>query len=440
MSFGRHTGPLCAFTDQARKAGVAWVNASGNNGDGNFYTAKYVDADNDGNHDVLPGEPKLLFKLGSNATVQIYFDWDDYEEAKVNLDLFLFREDKGFFKQVTSSAKNHNGFTGTSELVYMTKQPAGVYALVIAQAKNSALADGVGVRILNKSTKSTPLSVHNKNNNVYDPASCDGVLAVGALRFGLYETGPLETYSSYGPLVDGRQKPEIVAPTGVSTSHGWFYGTSAACPHAAGALALYAAATPGTALEMVGALIDDAEPMGVEDPDEAYGHGRVRINAERLGWQCDAAELLGMPSACTSTCESIGQRGCSSTCSWGKCVPPWEACNGVDDDCDGLTDEEPQCSVAPRQDAQNGPDGVSASDTVVNGGALHPADSVGSVAADTTTQGAADTGGCQAGPSTPALPLSLLVLIALSVPIALRWRGSGVFRCRPSSTRRCRST
>jgi len=360
MSFGRHTGPLCALTDKARAAGIAWVNAAGNNGGGNFYQSAYVDEDKDGNHDVLPGEPKLMFRLGHNARVQVYFDWDDYEKAKINLDLQLFRQEKsGFWKLVTYSGKTHNMYTGASEILFVKAVPAGIYAFVMRPHKGSANPNGVRLRILNKSTKSTPLSVHHKNGNVYDPASCKDVLAVGALRHNLWKKGPLETYSSYGPTADGRQKPEIMAPTGVATTKGAFFGTSASCPHAAGAVAVYAEATEGTALDVIDALIEDAEPMGVEHPDVAYGWGRLRLSAARLGWECDP-EGIELPASCTTTCGTVGRRWCSDTCGWHKCVPPWETCNGIDDDCDGLTDEEPECQPAPADEGPEQSDTVSA--------------------------------------------------------------------------------
>ncbi len=45
---------------------------------------------------------------------------------------------------------------------------------------------------------------------------------------------------------------------------------------------------------------------------------------------------------CTTTCGSAGAQTCSS-CRWGSCTPPSEACNGVDDDCDGVIDRGAGC-------------------------------------------------------------------------------------------------
>lgn len=42
---------------------------------------------------------------------------------------------------------------------------------------------------------------------------------------------------------------------------------------------------------------------------------------------------IGQSRACTTECGSTGIQSCSDSCSWGPCVPPIEACNGLDDDC-----------------------------------------------------------------------------------------------------------
>jgi hypothetical protein len=48
----------------------------------------------------------------------------------------------------------------------------------------------------------------------------------------------------------------------------------------------------------------------------------------------------GATESCTTSCGSTGTHTCDSTCQWGSCIPPTEICNGVDDDCDGSTDED----------------------------------------------------------------------------------------------------
>ena len=47
----------------------------------------------------------------------------------------------------------------------------------------------------------------------------------------------------------------------------------------------------------------------------------------------------GAVSPCTTTCGSTGTQTCDGGCNLGSCVPPFELCNTVDDDCDGAVDE-----------------------------------------------------------------------------------------------------
>ena len=53
----------------------------------------------------------------------------------------------------------------------------------------------------------------------------------------------------------------------------------------------------------------------------------------------------GSTQACTLSCGSTGQRNCSAACTWDACVPPAETCNGRDDDCDTAVDEGFECLV-----------------------------------------------------------------------------------------------
>jgi len=344
MSLGRHEGPLCALTDLARKAGVAWVNAAGNNGGGEFYTAPFHDADKDGRQDIEPGEKRLKF-WHHGGPISVMLDWDDYADRVQNLDLVLEKEQEdGTWQEVDASRSQQSKYVAPVESIQLDPAPGGRYALVI-EAK-SAVIEGVRLRVVNLGGGSGSFSVWNASGNVYDPASCQGVLTVGAVYHGQYDKGPIETYSSYGPTVDGRQKPEIVAPTGVATSMGAFFGTSAACPHAAGVLAVYAAATGKSALSLMDRVRDDAIAMGESFPDEIYGWGRAQLLPPSLGWQC-AADLPGT-ATCATACASVGQHACEKGCVWSKCLPPSEACNGKDDDCDGEVDEG--CAV-PQPDA-----------------------------------------------------------------------------------------
>lgn len=106
------------------------------------------------------------------------------------------------------------------------------------------------------------------------PGDCDAAFTVGAVE---HSDLSLATYSSRGPTNDGRTKPDLVAPTTVSTES-WgsegFPGTSSATPHVSGVAALlYSADRDADAGDVQEYLEDNAEDMGEAGFDNEYGHG-----------------------------------------------------------------------------------------------------------------------------------------------------------------------
>ncbi len=340
MSFGRHDGPLCAVTDQVRAAGVAWVNAAGNNGDGHFYQGAYTPDAQGVQHLFEKDQPRLTFEH-HGGDIQMNVDWDDYTNRTVDFNVVLERLDQGSWVQVDESSSKQGKYAAPVEMLGLQGPPGGKYAIRIVCKANCTA--GVRLRAVMLSGGQGPFSVWTRHGNVYDPGSCKDVLTVGAVNQNVYTTGPLEGFSSFGPTVDGRLKPEVVAPDGTASTFGDFYGTSSACPHTAGVVALYISAglEPKAAMQ---AVIDDAIGMGQARPDDAYGWGRVQVRGETMGWQCDASDL-SQSATCDTACFTIGTRSCTAQCHLAECQPPVDGCNGVDDNCDGVTDEGASCAL-----------------------------------------------------------------------------------------------
>jgi cysteine-rich repeat protein len=205
----------------------------------------------------------------------------------------------------------------------------------------------------------------------------------------------IEPFSSRGPaqlffpVSETRQKPEIVAPDGVSvTGNGGFpssfFGTSAAAPHAAAVAALLLDRMPILTPELVGlALMEAAVDLGQPGVDDSFGFGRIDALAAVDGLECgngilDADEecddgnsvdgdgcsricqietcfvCAGNPSVCTPDDGTPCDDGDSCTngdeCAGGECAsdPPITTCTGYDgccpESCDWQNDND--CLVA----------------------------------------------------------------------------------------------
>ncbi len=128
----------------------------------------------------------------------------------------------------------------------------------------------------------------------------------------------LEDFSSRGPSQDGRVKPDLVAPDGVSTatygaSNGvaypsgtGFFGTSASAPHAAGAAALVKERHPSYTPAQIQAYLEErAIDLGAAGKDNLYGSGRLSLGA-----------LPPPPPALSSPANGATVSGTSITFQW----------------------------------------------------------------------------------------------------------------------------
>jgi cysteine-rich repeat protein len=72
------------------------------------------------------------------------------------------------------------------------------------------------------------------------------------------------------------------------------------------------------------------------------------------GYVWDGVEdCEGTSGSCTTSCGSSGSQACSACTLVGGCTPPAEVCNGVDDDCDTVTDDGFACSLGTSRGCTN---------------------------------------------------------------------------------------
>jgi len=125
---------------------------------------------------------------------------------------------------------------------------------------------------------SKPIEYNHPYGSLDIPADSPYAIAVGATD---WSNDHYHSYSSRGPTSDNRIKPDLSAPSGVSSftyGHLGFFGTSAATPHVAGAFALLKGKIPFT-LDAIRTIVEArAKDLGKAGKDNKYGLGRLNLS------------------------------------------------------------------------------------------------------------------------------------------------------------------
>jgi subtilisin family serine protease len=269
---GDGQGDAIDVVERAPANDIPFVTSAGNEAD-RHWIGTFADADGDGLHDFVPGDESNTFsgEAGDEVIIVMNWDFDNWFVSAQDLDLLLLDAQGNVIDQSRSRQAGLAGQEAVEEIV-ITLPFDGIFHVVVQRIQTSAPQE------FELFVEASDLEYVVAERSLTVPADGVRIIAVGAARF---SNDVPEGFSSQGPTKDGRMKPEMAAPDGVSTaSFGpmGFFGTSAASPHVVGAVALLRGRLgllSGTdAFQVLTPRLFDLPPNG---PDNISGGGRLSL-------------------------------------------------------------------------------------------------------------------------------------------------------------------
>jgi subtilisin family serine protease len=268
--------------DEANARGVLFVTAGGNEAD-KYFQGPWRDENGNGYLDMPAGVEWLPIAVEGGATVNLRWD-DPFGGSSHDYDLLIVTE--AFLSNPDLSSTNPNIIASSADLQSGSQDPtehvdfeySGVALILVLHDANSPLNPGQHFWVWSSAgidpTQGTGIGT------LTLPADARGGVAVAAVG---WDTHALEGFSSRGPTADGRVKPDVAGPDGVSTvSLNPFHGTSAATPHVSGAAALILSANPGMSVaDLRRALEEAVDLLGYPGRNNDIGAGLIDLHVAR---------------------------------------------------------------------------------------------------------------------------------------------------------------
>ena len=282
--------------DAAVSGGIVFVNAAGNSAKVVWYGA-FRDPDHNDWHnftrDSAANRFNLEFSEDEGRDILAQMRWDDsWGGADCNLDLYLskFVPGVGYVGVIVDNEIQDGEDSDIPRAWVAFEVPnaseEGLYALFILKLNCADEPDWIQLEAWDISE----LEHYSREHHIGNPEESRnlGMLAVGAAHW--ESSNFIAPYSSRGPAVDGRIKPDI---TGISCGRStvyprrirsddstecWFSGTSQAAPHVAGLAALVRQRFPHYAPWQVAQYLkNNAVDRGAWGADSTWGHGLARL-------------------------------------------------------------------------------------------------------------------------------------------------------------------
>lgn len=279
---------ICRSIRNLTANGTVWINSAGSGGS-SHWKGKFIDSDGNGFNEFSKGDETIEMEAKAGDIIYASLSWNDpWDKTANDFDLYLIAPDGSS----SVSSNKQCGIFGQKpvETTYMTAKMSGNYNIKIKKYNSS-----------NPNLVFQLFSSHIFREHIVEEsslsviASCPEVITVGAVD---WSTLQIESFSPRGPTVDGRMKPDLVAPTNVTTMSylpHMFNGTSSSAPYVAAMMALIIEKYGNSGMtnkEIKQLLFDNAIDLGPPGRDNTYGHGLANVKFLAGDWSENNDEIL----------------------------------------------------------------------------------------------------------------------------------------------------
>jgi len=277
-SFYDGTGPISEQIDKLEEAGILMVTSAGNNAE-RHYEDTFRDNNNNGYHEFLSGSEYLPIQAESNDGRVAALLWDEFDQCgQSDFRIELFDVAGNLIRSSDKTQTFNNEKCVPVERIRAPIEMDGGWAYLRIERRRGQSSVSMDIMSFSGSIWGA-----HPQNSMADPATHPLAFSIGAVNVDDYLHNPVEFFSSQGPGRAGLIKPNLAAPDGLSTrTYGVnrFYGTSAAAPVVASALAVRMSESPK--IDPRTAAVDlqnwamRASPYWTQ-PEASMGYGRLRL-------------------------------------------------------------------------------------------------------------------------------------------------------------------
>jgi hypothetical protein len=304
---GDGTGYFANIINYANANGVFWVQAAGNQAESRW-GGNYRNTTGDSFHEWSGTDFANGALLIAGQQTCVYLRWDSWPVTSQDFDIYLLNSSGQI---VAGSAHLQNGSQQPIENFCYTSSTTSPYYVVV-QRYSGIASPRLDLELFNVAAMQFSVAA----GSISIPGDAANAFTVGAINVASVDS-TIEPFSAQGPTVDGRVKPDIAGPDGVTTGSlgpQGATGTSFSAPHVAGAAALIKGANlSATPAQIRFSLEAWASDRGTAGKDNLYGAGRMCLGTISTSAPIPVAplqvQLLSQPVRLVDTRATSGLQG-----------------------------------------------------------------------------------------------------------------------------------